>query len=304
MSAALLLTASFAMAEPGEYEMNDLGGTVVLEGGWDLAPGGWSDSSFKFQRSNKRVQVYVWHQKTQPDVNAENAAAWGGRHTSAVGRQSGISDASLASTAVETIAGRPTAIADITAAFEERTPIVARVLSFSSGGKTIFVRTMGQARYAEQVRADAAFVAETMVLQEAALEGSRSLSVDDEFTATLPEGWRVPFATELDEVRKITAALGEEELKPSNCMVGMRAHPDGDPDVLFACGTYMHLGPVDEHSFAGVELEVHEKFFGASDVPVEAAIEQTVGDRLGFFYAPREGYRLALAPYDKGLMMT
>ena len=304
MPAALLLTVGLALAEPGTYDMNDLGGAVVLKDGWDLAPGGWSDASFKFQRANKRTQLYVWFDATQPDVTGDAAAAWGERHARQVGKQAGISGATLSASAVETIAGRETAVADISASFQEKTPITARVLSFPSGGKTIFIRAMGQARYADQVRADAQLVAETMTLKEPALEPERALSVDGQFTATLPEGWRKPFQSEMDAVRKITGKAGEAELKPSECFVGMRASAGGEPDVLFSCGMYLHLGPVDEHSFAGEEAVLHEKFFGASDTPVDAAQPQDVGDRTGFYYQPREGYRLALAPYDQGLMVT
>ena len=56
-----------------------------------------------------------------------------------------------------------------------------------------------------------------------------------------------------------------------------------------------------------MEEEVHETFFGGSDKPVEAATPITIGDRTGFYYEPPIAggtYRLALAPYDKGMMMT
>lgn len=291
-----------ALAEPGTYEMNDLGGAVILERGWDLAPGGWSDSSFKFQRSNKHTQLYVWHEAGQPAVDDRSAEQWGARHAERIDDQSGISGATVSRTAVETIGGRPTAVAEVSAKFEDDTPIVASVLSFVSGGKTIFIRAMGRDRFADEVRADARLIAETMTVKEGPLEADRSLSVADNFEATLPDGWRKPFETELSDAIKVAAQAGE--YKPEKCFIGMRPSAAGEPDVMFACGTYMHVGPVDEYSFEGVEAEVHEKFFGSSSKPVDAATPVEVGDRTGFYFAPREGYRLALAPYDKGLMMT
>ena len=186
--------------------------------------------------------------------------------------------------------------------------MVAHFLAFASGGQVIHIRVLGLTRYDDKIEAAAVQFAETMALDAGALPTEHTMtSAGAEFSASLPKGWRIPLAPELEAIRKITAKVGEQTLSPEHCMVGIRALAVGDPDVIFSCSTYLHLGPVDEHSFEGEEAVVHEKFFGRSEKPVARAESITVGDRVGFYYRPPVAgatYRLALAPYSKGMMMT
>jgi len=122
------------------------------------------------------------------------------------------------------------------------------------------------------------------------------------FSAVLPDGWRVPLSTERDAVQKIADKVGQPL---ESCWVGIRPPAVGDPDVMIACSTYLHLGPVDSHSFGGEERVVNDAFFGRAETPVDAATQIDIGDRVGFYYKPpisSSTVRLAMAPYDAGLM--
>ncbi|MEL6344243.1 MAG: hypothetical protein AAFV53_14085 [Myxococcota bacterium] len=292
-----------ARAEEGTYRMDNLGGAVNLPKGWELMSGGWSDDAFKAQKANKHVLMRVWHTPYQPEITEDAARAWAEMFISGFEAQSGIKNVKVDRASVITLADRPTTQAWLSGAFKDGTPIVGTVLSFASGGKTVHVRTMGRANFKAEIEADARMLAETMTVDAGALDAETALKSGG-FTATLPDGWRTPFDAELPHIKKITARLGEENLNPERCFVGIHPRAAADPDVLFSCEMYLHVGPVDEHSFAGVEAEVHEEFFGSSEKPVAAAEPVTVGDRMGFYYSPRDGVRLALAPYDKGMMTT
>ena len=54
-----------------------------------------------------------------------------------------------------------------------------------------------------------------------------------------------------------------------------------------------------------VEAELHERFFGRSDTPVDQGTPADVGDRMGVFFQPPVAggpVRLALAPFEGSMM--
>ena len=295
----LLLTFS---AHAEDYRMNDVGGSVVLPGGWEVADQGWTDWDFKAQ-SDTNLLFKLWLTPFQPELTDEAAAHWAELYKGILERE-GLEEVAIDRTERTTLSRRDTAITKLTFRHNTGGPGVAWFAGFPNNGQTIHLRVVGLVRNDGKAEAALKQFAELMELDAGALEAVTAVEGGG-FTATLPDGWRVPHTKELDAVKKIAEQMGK--YVPDNCFVGLRPPLDGDPDVVFACGTYLHVGPVDEHSFAGIEAEVNAEFFGSSDTPVEAATAITVGDRTGFYYQPPipgGTYRLALAPYDKGMMMT
>jgi hypothetical protein len=296
---ALLLSLS-ASAE--DYRMNDVGGSVVLPSGWEVSDNGWTDYDFKAQ-SNTSLLMKLWLTPFQVEVDEAAAKHWAEQYTGILERE-GLEDVAVASASVTTLARRPTAVSRLTFTHKTGGPGEAFFAAFASNGQTIHLRVVGLKRNAEKAEEALRQLVEGLTLDAAALPAVTAVEGGG-FSATLPAGWRVPHPKEMDAVKKITERMGTYSAE--SCFIGIRPPLSGDPDVLFACGTYLHVGPLDEHSFAGIESEVHEKFFGSSDKPVEAATPITIGDRMGFYYRPPipgGTYRLALAPYDKGMMMT
>ena len=102
----------------------------------------------------------------------------------------------------------------------------------------------------------------------------------------------------------MVGTIGIEEIDRS-CVVGVRVRAVDNPDVTLLCPTALHLDPLDEHSFEGVEAILHEQFFGRAkaEVPVGEAV--TIGDRMGVYFRPPAAtgsFRLASAPYDQGML--
>jgi len=135
---------------------------------------------------------------------------------------------------------------------------------------------------------------------------SGTISAEPEFEADLPEGWRKPVPAETAAVRDLAAKTGQSNVDGEKCWVAIRPQPLGDPDLMLFCKAHWFLDPIDTYSWKGVERQVHERFFGKSPEPVEAAEEATVGDRMGFLYRPPandRALRLALASFDKGVIV-
>lgn len=296
---ALMLSLT-ALAE--DYRMNDVGGSIVLPGGWEVSDKGWTDWDFKAQ-SGTSLLFKLWLTPFQPEMTDEAATHWAEMYKGILERE-GLEEVAIESTERSTLSRRDTAITKLTFRHKTGGPGVAWFAGFPNNGQTIHIRVVGLARNDAKAEAALKQFAERMELDAGVLEAVTSVEGGG-FTATLPEGWREPHTKELDAVKKIAEKMGT--YVPDNCFIGIRPPLSGDPDVVFACGTYLHVGPLDEHSFDGIETEVNAEFFGSSDTPVDAATAITVGDRMGFYYQPPipgGTFRLALAPYDKGMMMT
>lgn len=304
--APILLAHTLAFAAPATYPMSDVGATLILPAGW--GQGTWSDWDFKAASPDGSVHFFLWMTAFQAEINAENAAAWGEMYKADLEKEN-FANIQVASTAVEQINGRQTAKARLTFRLDggKGPEGVFHAAAIQGAGHVIHIRTVAAERNEKKAIAALDDVLEQLQLDKAPLpvEGP-AVSTEAGFAATLPAGWRAPLAVELDAVLEITAKLGQEKLAPETCWVAIRPPAVGDPDVIFACSSYLYLGPVDEHSFEGVETEVHERFFGRVETPVPAAEKVQIGDRLGFYFRPpRETHplRLAVAPYGAGDIM-
>ena len=301
--AALTLSAALH-AEP--YAMNDVGATLELPRGWEMTR--WSDWDFKAKSGDGLVHLFLWSTPFQVEVSDEAARAWADRVYVKDLEREGFEDVAVRSATVERVNGRDTAhaILDFKLA-GTRMAGVMHAMAFTGPGQVIHVRVVSAARAESAAESALRTMVETLEISKGPLptEGPEVESAAG-FAATLPAGWRLPLTTEMDAVRAITKKVGEEKLAPEDCWVAMRPPPVGEPDVLLTCRAVLYLGPVDEYSFAGVEPEVRERFFGAVDPPVPAAEPVTVGDRTGFYFKPpreEQPVRLAVAPFEGRLVM-
>lgn len=301
--APLLLAIAPAVAEPASYPMSDVGATLILPSGW--GQGTWSDWDFKAASPDGSVHFFLWMTPFQAEITPEAAAAWGELYREDLAKEN-FADIQVSKTSVETVAGRATARARLTFRLDggKGAEGVFHAAAFQGAGHVIHVRAVASERNEKRAVAAIDDVLSQIHLDKEPLPtGGAEVSTEAGFAATLPPGWRAPLAPELDAVLQITAKLGQEKLAPETCWVAIRPPPVGDPDVIFACSTYLYLGPVDEHSFEGVEAEVHDRFFGRVETPVPVAEKVQVGDRLGFYFRPpreTQPLRLAVAPYGQG----
>ncbi|RME25454.1 MAG: hypothetical protein D6798_08965 [Deltaproteobacteria bacterium] len=315
--AALLLSlavgrSSIAVAAEADdegYAMNDVGGTLYLPPGWEMQT--WADWEFKAKsRDGVLMRLYLTPFQVEPDAAA--AAAFAGSTRERLERDGAVDFEDIVSEVgeAELKGGRtvPAVRTSMRFTFEkQKTKGVVYAAAITGRGQVIHFETITAARQARKAaRALDALLAgfELEKLPEETV-GPRVASEEAGFAFTAPEGWRAPVTAELGAVRAITAKVGEDKLDPKRCAVAIHPVAVGDPDVIFACEVYAFLGPVDEYSFEGEEAVLHERYFGRSDKPVDPAEKLTMGDRLGFLYKPPvagHAVRLALAPYDKGLV--
>lgn len=284
------------------FEMNDLGGTVTLPRGYESEL--WTDAELKAKHPQGRI-LKLWMHPWQVAVDAPSSQAWAERVKAGLEAE-GVQEVRLTTREVVEIAGRQTAwmAYDLTISGGRG---VAYAAAFTGAGSTVFLRVVAASRGARDAEADLRAVLEGLALERGPLDtGTGAVESGAGFTAQLPAGWRAPLRDELELVRKVTAKVGEEGLSPDDCWVGVRPPAAGEPDVLFACRSQYYVGPLDEHSFEGVEAEVHERWFGRAEKPVPTAGKVDVGDRIGLYFMPpvaQNPVRLAMAPFDGGMMV-
>ena len=283
---ALCLALSPAHAEDDEgYAMNDVGATATLPNGWRALEGGWADWELKAESGDRAVRFHLYMQAFQVDVSEESAAVWaeGVRatyekkgHTEVVVKESGTTE----------LNGRQWATARIEFKFKsdpKQTGVVF-MRSYTSAGQVVHLTALSSQRNTRKAEAAIQQISETLEVKKVPLDtGSSEVSTDAGFAAILPDGWRAPVLPELGAVRQLTEKAGEGELSSDECWVALRPPPSGEkPDVIFACQTEIHIGPLDEHSFEGVEAELYDKFFGraaSGENPPPHGEQVQVGDR-------------------------
>lgn len=297
---ALIAAVGIASADP--YRMNDVGGELDLPKVWEVL--NWADWELKAKRPDGML-FKLWLTPFQADLNEANAKAWAAMYADRL-RDEGLKEVEATEVEVRTVGERQVAWVALAFEVDARTDGVAYMAAIPSDGQMIHMRLLTSKQNAKKARAELeGFLTSLKLDKEALHAASQEVKTEAGFAATLPEGWRTPFAKEMDKVRSISGKVGED-LKADDCWVAIHPPAVGDPDLIFACKSQVYLGPVDEFSFVGVEAEVHEKFFGRSEKPVPTAEEVQVGDRDGFYYRPPVGghpVRLAIGPYDGGLML-
>lgn len=306
-----LLLSSPVRAQEGEggYAMNDVGGELALPKGWEMQT--WSDWDFK-AKSPDGVVMRLHLTPFQVEPSPVAAAAWTTLYKERLEHDGGVGfeDVSAQVGAARLAGGEVPAVRTAIGFTLEKqaTPGVFYAAAFPGDSQVIHVETVAAARNASKAEQALETLLASFTLQKGPQDtvGPRVASDKAGFAFTGPAGWRAPLPKELGAVRAITSKVGENELDPERCAALILPPATGAPDVIFACELYQHLGIVDEHSFDGVEQEVHQLFFGRSEKPVEKAEQVQMGDRPGFYYKPPvagHAVRMAVAPYDKGIVL-
>lgn len=301
----LLLAAALALspahAEEEGYRMNDLGGTIHLPK--NFSSESWADWELK-AKSSDGVLFHTWLTPYQVPISEAALTRWTADYADRL-RAMQASDVRMRST--EVVAGHGASQGRVALDFRiQGGAAVAHVASITTLGQVIHIQVLSSKRNERKALAALEHVLGTIELDNGPAETREGeLETAAGFAMTLPLGWRAPVAPELEAVREISAKVGEKALAAEECIAAILPPAAGEADLVFACKTHWYLPPVDEHSFAGVEAQVHERFFGRSDKPVPHAEQVQIGDRLGFYYRPPVAggpVRLALAPYDGGVM--
>lgn len=309
LAASLMVSASLmesaAHAEEG-WDLGDLGLVADLPAGWTVPEGGWADWQLKAKHTDGRV-LQVW--STPWQVPMDDAAA--------VAFETLYAD-QLATEAKATITSRKHETAKIGGRRSVRVTLgldvkggegVAELVAFEGPGRTIHVRSVGNARRSKALRDDLTAFVEAFKVTKGPLDTGTKTVTGAGFSTTLPDGWRVPLEPELEKTRALLEAVGAE-LKPDACVAGVRPAPVGDPQVVLVCPSSMRVGILDEHSFEAVEAELHTKLFGRSEangVAVPPAEQVQVGDRVGLYYRPpaaKLAVRMVLAPMGTDMVQA
>lgn len=303
LSLALALLATSAQAEDDHWVLADAGWGVKLPAGWEVPSGGWSDWSLKAKHKDGSM-LQIWVTPFQVPVNKDNVASWAKMYEEQIAAEA-KAEVSVVDQEVIDLGGRKTGHVTLKVVVKGGKG-VAEVYAVEGAGHTVHARVVTGARKAKTATTTLRTLIETVRIDQAPFTTKSGKVASDQggFELTLPEGWRVPLQAEDDEVAKVVGTIGIEEIDRS-CVVGVRARAVDNPDVTLLCPTALHLDPLDEHSFEGVEATLHEQFFGRAkaEVPVGEAV--TIGDRMGVYFRPPAAtgsFRLAIAPYDQGML--
>jgi len=235
--------------------------------------------------------------------------AWASMHTERL-EDLNTTDFKISRQAVGVAEGTPTGILEIGFEFSgTRSQGVWYARIVPVAGKMLHVATIASKRNAAKARRAIDQLMDGLEYGHPAQSTEELYGVitaEPEFEADLPAGWRKPVVAETAAVRELAAKTGESNIDGEKCWVAIQTVPVGDPDLMLFCKAHWFLDPIDDHSWAGVEEEVHARFFGKSPEPVEHGEQISVGDRMGFLYrpaAPGMTLRLAVASFDKGVVV-
>lgn len=288
--------------------MNDVGGTLVLPKGWESTE--WADWSMK-AKSPDGVLMRLYLTDFQVEASPEAGQAWAGMYQERMEGEGGGSFAapSVSVSSLPLASGAVLGVrVDLGFTFErQKEPGVLHAAAFPVRGQTLHIETVALARNDKKAaEALSAMLAGFTLEKGPDPINTTRVEAESGFAFTPPPGWRAPLQKELELVRKVTNKMGEKTIDPKRCAAVIRPPAVGEPDVIFGCELYQHLGIVDEYSFEGVEKELHQTYFGSAPKPVEPAKQVRFGERLGFLFSPpvaAHPLRLGIAPYDKGVVL-
>lgn len=277
--------------------MNDVGGTAFLPDGYTSES--WADWELK-AKSRAGVLFKLWLTPYEHAVTDQTVADFAQVYADGLSTE-GIAGVEVANTAIQERGGRRVGVVTLNLNVGGGKGVAYYAFA-PSQGQTVHLRTIAGARLARQAQGDLDQLLDRLKLDlEALAAENAALSTEAGFSTTLPEGWRIPVGKELEPVRKITGKVGEAELSPAHCWAAIRPVVGHDPDVMFACETRLQVNLLDEHSFDGIEAELHDRFFGRAETPVPAGVPVQVGDRMGVYFEPPVAggpVRLAIAPFE------
>ncbi len=295
---ALLAPVRVASAEESpEFLLGDLGVRVDLpKRTWKMTR--WSDWDFKGESSDGGTLLFAWGTPVQTPVGSANA--WGPVFVAKVEELRG-QDPEVSGGEVVRALGTDVAYTDVTFAFGDGAKGYVYGATVPIVGQSFHMAIVVPAKRAKAGAAARDMLIRRLEVVTEAAELDYGATVEAAGISTaLPEGWREPLEPELKAINPRIGKLGIDDLEP--CWVAIRPIPATEPDVMVTCQGGLLLGVVDEHSFEAADTVVREKMFGRAEVAAGDAV--TVGDRVGFAYAPVVGLAVGVVPYDQGVART
>lgn len=294
----LLLLASFATAEP--YALPGAGVTVDLPGGWQMTR--YSDWDFN-ARTETGLALELRTTPWQLPLDPETGRAWATDYAHWLA-DAGATEV-VADTPVRgTIGDREVLRTTLRFQFGGGSRGVAHVAAFPVDGKVAHVMVMAAAP--NGLRASHGLetaVARVHVDQPpsdlASLGGTRSTDLG--FKVALGSGWRVPLASEADEVKSLAGATGAG--KAAACFTAVHPAPADGTSLLLLCKEAWTLGVLDEASATDKGEQLRALLFGKAAAAVPAAEALEVADRTALLFRPPLAdydLRLAVLPYAGG----
>ena len=285
--------------------MNDVGGTLTLPSGFEMAR--WSDWDFKAKGANGSIMYKLWLTPYQLPINKDSGRIFAKEYIDKLGNEGG-GDGTVKRTDTKTLGGRDVVISEIhfKAKGGNGASGVYLGAAFAGAGQVIHSRVISSVRNAKAARKALESTLESFNLKKGPMSTvSGDVASGAGFKATLPDGWRAPLSPELPGVLAITSKMWKSELGSDECFVGIHLDTVDSPNVLFACKKFWDGRPVDGHSFDEIESEWRQIFFGKAGAELPPGEQVNVGDRVGALFRPRDGenpIRLLVAAFDGGLM--
>ncbi len=308
LALALAVSPGAHAQDDGPLYMADLGLNVTIPRGYRVPR--WSDWDLDGVDNDKSTQIKITSSAFQIAPSDEAARAWAGLAVTDLEAGS-HTDVNVVSSGVEDIGGRSTGISEVRYRHNGKDKAVLYQRSFTIKGKVLHLRAIGLARNASKVRKALAVWDEGLALEKqpddlAATAGA--LVSEAAFETTLPSGWRKPLASELGPVRELGAKVGQGRIDKERCWVAIKPYPEGDTALLLACQQGAWVGVIDEYSFAGKQAELKDLLLGELEVgpaePLTASADQRVSPMYTLSGNTDLAVRVAVTPYDKGLMTT
>lgn len=294
-----------ALAEDPEFLMSDLAVRLDLDRSrWHMTR--WSTFDFEGKAENDPILLNAWATPVQAPVKP--AEAWGSLYTHVVTTRLQGNDPVVTHTDVVEFrdAGKKDAaevkwaFVDVTFQLPSVGAIALRGATTEIDGQNLHFTVVAPMRMAGQADRDREKIARRMEFTAPVPTLEYAPKVEIEHMGTkLPPGWRALHEGELDAVGPRILDFGVDDV--TGCWVALRPRPGADPDVMVTCPRPLHLGIVDDLSFADKDLLVRKKFFGEA---IPAAKPLALGDRTGFLYAPRDGLAFAVIPDSENVSVT
>ena len=312
---ALLLALQLAFAQnateegrdaQGGYLMNDVGAWIYMPPGLEPDAGGWSDTGFSAKTADGGVEVKLWLTEFQVPITMDSMQVWGKDYLARVDDLGG-KNAKITSAQLHDWGDKKGGAVDVEFDLKENVKGYAYHAILQSNAQMIHIRSLAAGRNAPRAKELLQQVAVGLKrVKEPAPELTGTLTSSAGFSVTVPEGWRAPIAgPETDKVLRRAESVGISDIGDERCTTAIGPPPHGELDVLLACKQKYFIGPLDEHSWKSEEKKLYE-LFHFEEAKLQPAEKVQVGDRLGFYYKPREGekpMRLVVAPYDGGLLL-
>lgn len=295
---SLLLTVPTATAAP--FVLTEAGITLTLPAQWEMTR--WSDWDLN-ARHPAGMAMEQWTTSWQVPLSVDLGPDLAKLYTKQLeGQRAG--DIAAAPTVLDTIGAIPVARTDLSFRIDRTGPKgVAYVATLAGDGKLIHVAVYAAASNSGRAAAALDALVSTMSIEKpaadlAGLGGTQKTSLG--FSVPLPEGWRVPLASERNEL--LTAASVTAVQKPEACFAA--AHPRvSAATVMLVCQEHWQMGILDESSFDGESALLKTLIYGKAADKVPPPEQITGKDRLGILFRPEingHDMRMAVIPYDRG----